>query len=136
MNSLKISHEILIIYKPSKKHQYKLVWANGETCHMIILPAYTANIYLIKINYRNNRKRFEICSELTLKPPERRQWRRSKVFIVNFEHISHLFLVFLLFTLKKEMLVGYEQLLFRSFAVVANIRTQSNILDGAFCKKC
>ena len=28
--------------------------------------------------------------------PERRYWRRSGVFIVNFEHISHLFLVFLL----------------------------------------
>ena len=28
-------------------------------------------------------------------------WRRSDVFIVNFEHILHLFLVFLLFTLNK-----------------------------------
>ena len=27
---------------------------------------------------------------LTIKTPERRQWRRSGVFIVNFEHISHL----------------------------------------------
>ena len=27
------------------------------------------------------------------------QWRRSGVFIVNFEHISHLVLVFLLLTL-------------------------------------
>ena len=31
--------------------------------------------------------------------PERRQWRRSTVFIVNFENISHVFLVFLLLTL-------------------------------------
>ena len=30
--------------------------------------------------------------------PERRQWRDSGVFIVNFEHISHLVLVFLLLT--------------------------------------
>ena len=29
----------------------------------------------------------------------RRQWRRSGVFIVNFEHISHLVLVLLLLTL-------------------------------------
>ena len=28
--------------------------------------------------------------------PETLQWRRSGVFIVNFEHISHLGLVFLL----------------------------------------
>ena len=30
-----------------------------------------------------------------IKTPERRQWRRYSVFIVNFEHISHLVLVFL-----------------------------------------
>ena len=41
----------------------------------------------------------EICSKLTIKTPERRHWRRSSVFIVNFEHISHLALVFLWFTL-------------------------------------
>ena len=28
-----------------------------------------------------------------------RQWRRSGIFIVNFEHISHLVLMFLLLTL-------------------------------------
>ena len=32
------------------------------------------------------------------KDARRRQWRRSGVFIVNFEHISHLVLVFLLLT--------------------------------------
>ena len=29
------------------------------------------------------------------------KWRRSGIFIVNFEHISHLVLVFLLLTLSK-----------------------------------
>ena len=33
-------------------------------------------------------------------------WRHSGVFIVNFEHISHLFLGFLLLTLNKQMLRG------------------------------
>ena len=33
-------------------------------------------------------------------------WRRSGVFIVNFEHISQLVLVFLLLTLNKEMPTG------------------------------
>ena len=32
-----------------------------------------ANIYLFKVNKRNTRKRCEICSELTIKTPERRQ---------------------------------------------------------------
>ena len=33
-------------------------------------------------------------------------FRRSSVFIVNFEHISHLLLVFLLLTLSKQTLAG------------------------------
>ena len=40
----------------------------------------------------------EICSELTIKTPESRQWRRSGVFIVNFERISYFVLVFPLMT--------------------------------------
>ena len=63
--------------------------------------AIPAGIHLLKVNNKNTRTRCEICSKLTIKTPERRQWRRSGVFIVNFEHISHLALVFLLLTLKK-----------------------------------
>ena len=48
---------------------------------------------------RNIRARCEICSTSTIKTPERRHWRRSGVFIVNFEHTSHLVIVFLLLTL-------------------------------------
>ena len=55
---------------------------------------------------RNSRKRREICSKLTLETPEQYHWRHSGVFIVNFEHISHLFLMFLLLTLNKLMLPG------------------------------
>ena len=43
----------------------------------------------------------EICTKLTLKTPERRHQRRSGVFVVNFEQISHIALVFLLLTLGK-----------------------------------
>ena len=42
----------------------------------------------------------EHCLFLDEKEP-RRHWRRSGIFIVNFEHISHLFLVFLLLTLSR-----------------------------------
>ena len=41
------------------------------------------------------------CSKVTIKTPERRHRRHSGVFIVNFEHISHLVLVFLLLTLSR-----------------------------------
>ena len=45
-------------------------------------------------------------SKLTIKTPERRNGRHFDVFIFNFEHISYLFLVFLLLTLNKYMLSG------------------------------
>ena len=48
---------------------------------------------MLKIK-NNTGARCEICSELTINTPER---RRSGVFIVNFEHISNLFLVFINF---------------------------------------
>ena len=54
-----------------------------------------------KVNNRSSRTRCEICSKLTIKIPERRHWRRSGIFIINFEHISHLILVFLVLTLSR-----------------------------------
>ena len=62
---------------------------------------YPVGIYLFNDNNRNTRTRCEICSMLTMKTPERCQWRRSGVFILNFELISHLVLVFLLLTLSR-----------------------------------
>ena len=41
-------------------------------------------------------KGVEIFSKLTIKTPEQRHSRNSCVFIVNFDHISHLVLVFFL----------------------------------------
>ena len=46
----------------------------------------------------------EIWSKLIIKIPERRQWRRSGVFIVNFEQISNSVLEFSSLTLNKQML--------------------------------
>ena len=60
-----------------------------------------ANIYLFKFNNRNTRKRCETCSKVAIKTTEWHQWHHSGVFIVNFEHISLLFLMFLLLTLDK-----------------------------------
>ena len=71
--------------------------------HIIYIPA---GNYMFKVNSRNTRTRCEICSKLLIKIPERRQWCRSGAFIVNFKHVSHLVLVFLLLTLSKCMLAG------------------------------
>ena len=55
------------------------------------------SLFLATICLKNcNMMAMEICLTLTIKTTERRQWQRFGVFIVNFEHISHLFLVFLL----------------------------------------
>ena len=43
--------------------------------------------YMLEVNNRNTRARCEMCSKSTIETPERRQSRRSGVFIVNFEHI-------------------------------------------------
>ena len=67
-------------------------------CLYIAIPA---DNYMFKVSNRNIRIRWEICSKLTMKIPERRHWRRSAIFIVNFEHIPHLVLVFLLLTLNR-----------------------------------
>ena len=58
-----------------------------------------AGNYMFKVNNRNTRTRCEICSNLAMKTPERCLWRHSGIFIVNFEHISYLILVFVLLTL-------------------------------------
>ena len=42
-------------------------------------------IYLFKVNNRSNRKMCEIYSKLTIKTPERGQWRRFDVFIHGME---------------------------------------------------
>ena len=62
---------------------------------------FPAGNYMFKVNNGNARTRCEIYSKLTIKTPERRHWRRSGVFIVNFEYISHLILMFLLLTLNR-----------------------------------
>ena len=78
-------------------------WHSENTWSSKLSPI---GIHLLKINNRNTRTRCEICSKLTIKTPERRHWRRSGVFIVNFEHISDPVLVFLLLTLSMYMPIG------------------------------
>ena len=63
----------------------KKIWWNIKKFQNI-MKMIVANIYLFKAN---NRKTILIL------------WRRSGAFIVNFKHISHFFLVFLLLPSKK-----------------------------------
>ena len=45
----------------------------------------------------------EICSKLTIKTPERRQWRRSGFFVFNFEQILDIVLELSLLNMNKGM---------------------------------
>ena len=58
-----------------------------------------AGNYMFKFNNRNTKTRGVICSDCKICP-----CRRSDLFIINFQHISHLVIVFLLST----WVLGYE----------------------------
>ena len=95
----KYRNEVNFKFVPTTMKRNKLDLKKGGCIQKIRLQnisgwllVYPANIYLLKVNNRNTRKRCEICSKLTMKTPERRHW--------------HLFLVFLLLTLNKYMLAG------------------------------
>ena len=72
--------------------------------HWLLFPA---GIYLFIVNNRNTKTKCQICSKLTIKTPKQRHWWRSHVFIVNFEHISHLVLVLLLLSLNISLPAGF-----------------------------
>ena len=50
----------------------------------------SADTYLFKLRNTTIRTISEICSKLILETIEQRQWRRSDIFSVNFEQISHI----------------------------------------------
>ena len=94
----------------------------------------TANNYVLKFNNRTVRKRCGIYSKLTTKTPEWRQWRGSDVFIVSFEHILHLLLVFLWLTLNSKCLRGgfYQKYL----SVIWNICHLLMFIHWSFLTGC
>ena len=80
--------EQLLVYK---------IWIGNAS--ILNMPGSTE--ILPNVGNRDTRKRCGICSKLTMKTQERCHWGRFRAFIVNFEHISHLFLFFLLLTFYK-----------------------------------
>ena len=86
---------------------------SNKTIASLALSTYCTKIVpanLFNVNKRNTRNRCEICAKLLIKTLEQRHWRHSGVFIVNSEHIPHLFLVFQLLILNKYMLAGIIKL--------------------------
>ena len=74
---------IKINYSLNQYCEVKLTVQYGQIRTELVKLFFPANMYLLKVNNRNTRKRCEICSKLTINTQGRRQWRRSAVFIVN-----------------------------------------------------
>ena len=75
-----------------------LKWFRVNLSAMKLIPSRQLHV---KVKNRNNRTRCELCSKITIKIPERHHWHCSRIFIVNFEHILHLVVVFLMLTLSR-----------------------------------
>ena len=96
-----ISSENIFLWVFSNSLQ-RMIWVSNEIIvmlcepykHITIETVLPSKYYLFKVNNRNTKKRYEICSKLAIKTSERCQWRSFSFFIVNLEHISHLFLMF------------------------------------------
>ena len=80
-----MSETLLKISKQVNKGDFDSICARVTT--------YATGHYTFKVNNGNTRARYEICSKLTIKTPERRQ--------SGFKHIAYLVLAFLLLTLSR-----------------------------------
>ena len=84
---------------------------------MLQNKTFPAGMYSVSFNNKNTKTMCKACSKLTMKTPEERKWRRSGVFTVDFEQISHIFLVFLLLTLNIILLPGLGYAYYKSVSV-------------------
>ena len=73
-------------HTPSRKENRMLNIIVKYFEHVNTQPAFTCS----KVTIKTLEQRCKICSKLTIKTPKRRQSCHFDVFIVNFEHISHL----------------------------------------------
>ena len=110
---------------PRQTHPVVLIDTSEHIHYNIANPA---GIYLLKVNNRNTRTKCEICSKLTMKIPG--------IFTINFEHISHLVLVFILLTLNNKDFwhthyshhLAFFQLLSNSFLALSPLPKSCYIL--------
>ena len=86
-----------------KRKLWQMLWLQAAV--------FPASIYLFKVNNGNFMRECKIWSKLiNKKTSERRRWHRSAVFIVNFEHISHLFECFYCWLWESIFLLGLDLL--------------------------
>ena len=85
----------------------------SKCCSFVFIVDYEHELFSIfKLTFTSSKSKIEVPDQmwnplkLTIKTLEWSQWRRSGVFIVNFKHISHIILVFLLMNLNKQIPTG------------------------------
>ena len=78
-----VSVLILVVKMFDRTHKkYLGTWNFAKTWTFLM------GLCLFKVNNRNNKTRCEICSKIKI--PERLQWHRSGIFVINSENISQL----------------------------------------------
>ena len=81
----------------------------AKLCENVCKEVPTFQKISIKTDLKRNPRWYLLVQSQLQKHYKKVCWRCSGVFIVNFEHISHLFLKLLLLTLNKQMLtVPYQ----------------------------
>ena len=104
------------------------------------------NVYLFKVNNRNTRERWEICSKLTIKTSERRQWRRSGVFVTSFskcllgKSYVKIFLIvrfFIFIVVRKKVFYQYRKIFAprTEFSLVSFFEKSSSAQNELFYKR-
>ena len=101
-------YSLLLSFVRIHESSLRKTLVDERCCNQGPCMKYTACIYLFKGSDVSTRTLCEICSHLRIKTPERRHWRRSGVFIVNFEHVSPIFLMFILLILNNWMSFGFD----------------------------
>ena len=94
---------VILLFCVPNHYFCRLTWAIKLNRALVWNGKPPASIYQLKVNNRNTRTGCEICSKLTIKT---RQWCRSGVCIINFEHISLLVPLFLLLTFNMKFPAG------------------------------
>ena len=91
------------------------------SCVTSIVPV---GMYLFKVNYRDNRRRCEICSKVKIRSTERNHRGRSGIFIVN----SNLF-----YTFASVSIVEFEHALFAgliTFQILLKFASQKIVWES------
>ena len=66
-----------VISAKVRKHVVKYCKVKEIIITRSLITVYPVGIHLLKVNSRNTRTRFAICSKLTIKTPERRHWEET-----------------------------------------------------------